>query len=136
MNRTFLKSHAAILSDLTLRYVGHVGTAWGGFTLVEGIGPLFRAISKNKTPLIISEFLDSKGRTYIAVVNNSQTMSTQTELRFRGNKPTVYRVGWEGQENKMDRGDGWEAQQKDDMVTIHPWLAPGQMEIFRVESLV
>jgi hypothetical protein len=31
-------------------------------------------------------------------------------------------------------GDGWEAQQSEDSVTVRPWLAPGQMELYRVAS--
>lgn len=134
VNRTFLKTHAPVLADLTLRFVGHVGTAWGGFTQTDGLGPLTRAVSKNKTPLIVSEFTDAAGRTYVAVVNNSQTTSTQAELRFRSSGPFLYRIGWEGVERKVDRGDGWTPTVKDDTIIIHPWLAPGQMELFRMDS--
>jgi hypothetical protein len=135
INRTFLKSHAALLSELTLKYVGHVGSAWGGFTLVNGMGPLANALSRNKTPLILSEFADAKGRTYIAIVNNSQTACTQVELRFRGQQLSLYRIGWEGREEKVERGDGWSMQIKDGSTTIFPWFSPGQMEIYRLEDL-
>jgi len=132
VNRTFLKTHAERMRHLLLRTVGHVGTAQGGWPLFDGAGLVSRATTANGTPLIVSEFKHTNGADYVMVVNNSQTESDQATVWFRGRKPSVYRVGWMNVETPADRGDGWQAARGEDFVTVRPWLAPGQMELYRL----
>lgn len=100
VNRTFLKSTAEVVSDLTLRKVSHVGIAWGGVPLFDGGGLISRAQSSHDIPLIVSEFTHANGSNYVMVVNNSQSDSTQAEIWVRGDPSEVAPRGLDG------RGDG------------------------------
>jgi hypothetical protein len=133
-NRTFLKTQAAVIQDLDLQKVSHVGRAWGGYPLLDGRDLVIKAASKFGTDLIVSEFRHKNGDDYVAVVNNSQTESTQIDLWIRGRRPRLYRIGWQAQESPVTCGDGWNVEQGEDFVAIHPWLAPGQLELYRVEQ--
>lgn len=130
VNRTFLASQAALFNDLVLRQVRHVGHAWGGYAAFDGVGRVREAHAD--TDLILSEFTDPQGRPYLAVVNNSQTESTQPQLTIRGVRPQLYRVGWRGVEQLQTNVDGWSFQQGEDFVRVRPWLAPGQLELYRI----
>ena len=132
INRSFLKGPAAVVKRLTLQDVRHVGTTYGGVAGFDGSGLVSRA--ESATPLIVSEFRDAKKRDYVMIVNNSQTESTQAAIWVRGERPRLHRVGWRAEEHEVSRGDGWTAMSGADFVTVRPWLAPGQMELYRVES--
>jgi len=127
-NRTFLKWHASTVSQMTLRKVSHVGEAWGGFPLFDGTGHVSRARSAHGTPLIVSEFKHENGSDYVAVVNNSQTENTMAELWVRGRGVRLVRTGWMGEE--VDATD----QSGEDYATAKHWLAPGQMELYRIQT--
>ncbi len=125
VNRTFLKWQAPVLNSLTLRRAHHVSQAWGGYALFAG-SPLVRAAHTHQgVPLIVSEFTDLQGRDYVAVVNNSQTDSANAELTLTGLR--AHRVGWLETESEVTGTHG------EDFVTLTCWLAPGQMELYRVE---
>lgn len=134
--RTFQKTLAPVLMDLDLRSVRHVGRDWGGFPSFNGRDPVFHANSKFGTDLILSDFRHKNGNPYFAVVNNSQTDSTQAEIRIRGRRPQLHRVGWQAKEIPVTCNDDSAALHGEDFVVIHPWLAPGQMELYRIENAV
>jgi len=127
INRTFLKSTAAIVKDLALQKVSHVGKAWGGFPLFDGSGLVSKIQSLNETPLIVSEFRHSNENDYVMVVNNSQTDNTRADLWIKGRKPRLYHVGWRGEESQVVDDQG------NDCAMIQQWLAPGQMELWRLK---
>ena len=57
----------------------------------------------------------------------------KSHLRWHG-KPTVYHVGWNGEGTNEVRAffdDDWP---ENPYKEVGPWLAPGQMELYRVES--
>jgi hypothetical protein len=130
--RAFLDCPAPVLLGCTLERVQHVGTAWGGFPLFDGSGRVAEATADQ--PLILSEFRNADGRPYLAVVNASQTDSTRMSLRIRGNYPTAYRVEWRDSERLVHGTTARNDYQTDDTVIVGGWLAPGQMELFRVEE--
>ena len=80
VNRTFLKWHAPVMRDLTLRRAHHVGESWAGFPPLDGAGAV-RAAEADQ-PLIVSFFADRQGRDYVAVVNNSLTTSTMASAEI------------------------------------------------------
>jgi hypothetical protein len=133
--RTFLKWHAPILLESELVSAWHVGKAWGGWPLFAGAGPVAKAESSNGTPLIVSHFKHSGGADYLAVVNNSQAQSTRATLVVRGVKPNLHRVGWQGLETTLIDSSGNGAEQGPDYIKVGWWLAPGQMELFRIETV-
>lgn len=134
VNRTFLKWHAPVLLELTLENVYHAGDIWGGYPELNDNSRLVQ-YTEGRLPLIISEFKDKQGRDYVAVVNNSQSENDQAVIRWRGT-PNVYHVCWQGREegarqyvyDEADRG------KPTDVIMTGPWLAPGQMELYRVEQ--
>jgi len=132
VNRTFLRWTAPVVKELTLRSVSHAGRAWGGFKLFAGSGRVSRAQSHHGTPLIVSEFRHTSGSEYVMLVNNSQTESTQAEVWMRGSKPVLHRVGWGAAEATAAGGEGWQGAAGEDFTVAHPWLAPGQMELYRI----
>ena len=132
-NRTFLKWHASIVENLELVKVYHIGKSWAGFPSSTQDSELIH-YAGSTTPLILSEFKDPDGRDYVAVVNNSQTDPTKAEIAFKGVKPKVWRIDWGGEE--VDEAtDPYRAQKSGyDFAKVQAWLAPGQMELYRIES--
>ena len=57
----------------------------------------------------------------------------QAEIWVRGDHPKLHHVGWMAEERNPG-GVGWQAVGGEDYVIARPWLAPGQMELYRVES--
>ena len=130
--RTFLKWHAPVLLECTLVRSWHVGKAWGGWPLLDCHGRFAGAWSSTGTPLILSEFKHANGAEYLAVVNNSQKESTFAELRIRGRRPNLAHVGWLGQETTLVDATGRGAEHGEDYLKAQCWLAPGQLEMYRV----
>lgn len=132
--RTFLQWQAPVLQECTLRRVSHFGKGWGGWPMFDGAGRVAKAVSSSETPLIFSEFIHANGAEYLAVVNNSQTESTRAELIVRGRRPNLNHVGWKQVESPLVDADGGGAEHGEDYIKFRCWLAPGQMEIYRVEE--
>jgi len=126
----FQQVHGPLMVTLKLQKVWHVGKAYGGWP--DTIDSDLVKAGQCKNPIIISEFKDPAGRDYVAVVNNSQTASAQAIITWHG-KPTLHVVHGDGQEGpaKMYIDD---ANPTSPVTKTGPWLAPGQMEVYRVES--
>jgi hypothetical protein len=134
VNRTFLKWHAPVLLKSELIRASHVGKAWGGWPRLDGSGLVAEAKSSTGTDLIVSEFRHESGNTYLAFVNGSQTESTLADLIVRGRKPNLHRVGWLCSETPLVDSTGRGVEHGEDYIKTGCWLAPGQMELFRVEG--
>ncbi len=140
--RTFLKWHAPVLMECRLVRAWHVGRQWGGWPAFDGSGLVTKAKSSvfvngvwvPSTPLILSEFKHSGGATYLAVVNNSQTDNTHAELTLADSVTNLYRVDWLGKEEAVVVAAGQDAARRKAPIEVRRWLAPGQMELFRVED--
>jgi hypothetical protein len=77
---------------------------------------------------VVTEWKDAQGRDYVSLVNNSQTEPAHVVLHLRGPKTRAYQVCWLGEERPAacrDRGDA---------VSTFFFTAPGQMELYRLES--
>ncbi|HDZ21502.1 hypothetical protein LCGC14_0124460 [marine sediment metagenome] len=133
--RTFQKWHGPTLMKLTFQKAFFClgGGPTGGYPttidseLVKGV-----RVRDDKFEVLISEFKDADGRDYVAIVNRSLTGSGQAILRWHG-KPKVFHVGWEGKQSEVRAffDDDWP---ENPYLETGPWLAPGQMELYRVES--
>ncbi len=133
--RRFQKTFAPTLLKLDWQRAYHVGgPRLGGYPntidseLVKGVRPR----TAQKYSLLVSEFKDSDGRDYVAVLNNSRDKFGQTVITWHG-QPTVYHVGWNAEEPKARKYFDHEWPENPAMET-GPWLSPGQMELYRVES--
>ena len=134
--RTFQKWHGPTLMKLTFQKAFFLlgGGPTGGYPttidseLVKGV-----RVRDDKFEVLISEFKDADGRDYVAIVNRSLTGSGQAIIRWHG-KPKVFCVGWEGEGKGEVRAffdDDWP---ENPHLETGPWLAPGQMELYRIES--
>jgi hypothetical protein len=132
--RTFLRWHAPVLLDCALMRSCHVGKHWGGWPKFDGRDRVAEARSSTGTPLILSEFRHTNGAEYLAVVNNSQKESTQAELTIRGCCPRLHRVGWLSTETDLIDSTGSGPEHGADHIKLRCWLAPGQMELYRVSE--
>ena len=141
---SFLKGPAATIMDLTLRRVHHLGKVWGGVEALDtSAGPVGRVTAAwmgqgtpanpefrtTAAPLIVSQFTDSRGRDHIMLVNNSLQHNAWAFCSIRCLQATIVKIGWQGREPIVARSEG-----DKDTVTIDHWLAPGQMELFRVDE--
>jgi len=124
--RTFLNTHAPMMRQLSLKRVSHVGQVWGGWQEFDGTGRVIHVGPSHGVPVIVSEFEGPDGAAYVALVNSSQRDCTQCEVQVRGDHPELFRVGWEGKEQAVQSSSG------NDFVYTWAWLAPGQMELYRV----
>ncbi len=133
--KRFLNQHAGLLSTLTLDRAYHMGKTYGGFRAFEkGVDPLVSDLtSTDYVPLMLSVFKDADGREYCCVVNLSQTKNTQFKLHIPGEGTRAYRYDFGGgvplvqaRQDSSYRVGGGE-------IVIGSWLAPGQMEIYRIE---
>jgi hypothetical protein len=118
--------------------VHHVGRSWAGFPPLDGTGPVRSASAEQ--PLIVSIFTDPQGREYAAVVNNSQTASTQAEVAFAPGLEAHYvnfrysdaqYALWAQTDTAARRG---RIPLGVDGARIKLWLAPGQMELFALHG--
>lgn len=133
--RRFQGQHADLLSQLTLDRIYHVGRAYGGYRLFEKqVDPLVQDLeSSDHAPMILSVFRDGEGKEYCCVVNMSQKVNTFFTLSLKGEATKAYRYDFGGgvvqvaaqQDSAFSVGGG--------VISIGSWLAPGQMEIYRVE---
>jgi len=132
--RRFHKTVASTLLALDFQRAYHIGgPPLGGYPNTVDSELVKRVdVREAKFPVLVSEFSDSYGRDYVALVNNSREGYGQARITWHGN-PNVYKIGWEGQEEPARR---WvnDSDSQDTSVITAPWLAPGQMELYRVES--
>lgn len=133
VNRTFLKTHGPVMTQLKFQRCFHVGQAFGGYPdtidseLVKGV-----RVREGDFPVIVSEFKDPAGRDYVAIVNNSHAGTGQAVITWHGD-PKVYQVGWEDTEHLTRTYlDDDDPENKANMTA--PWLAPGQMEVYRIHD--
>lgn len=134
VNRTFLKMTAPVIQDLELKRVSHFKKSWGGVKKFDGKSGRVNEIVC-ETPLIISEFIHKNSNDeYVMVVNNSVTDNCQPSIKISRKNIKLYHIRWEQREDPMEPGRKNFAIIKKNSITIKPWLAPGQMELYKIEN--
>jgi hypothetical protein len=85
-------------------------------------------------PVIVSVYAHENGATYVSVVNNSvkESMSIQTKLK---GEHRVWRVDFGPKESELVHTKWGDSSfiAENGATIIGTWLAPGQMELYRVE---
>jgi hypothetical protein len=129
-NRLFCNSVGPRLAQLDFQRAWFVGETYGGWPGDKIDSRLVKG-AQAKYPVILSEFKDAAGNNYLCVVNNSQTVSGQAVVTVQG-KPKLHRVGWESKDSEARL---WfdDANPSNPATIVGPWLAPGQMELYRLE---
>ena len=74
----------------------------------------------------MSRFKDKQGRPWLVLVNNSTVKSVNPVVTLHGAGTQAFQMNWEQQEV------GAGVVNKEGCVVISHWLAPGQMEAFRI----
>jgi len=131
VNRTFQKMHGPTLTQLKFQKTFHVHKAYGGYP-----GTVDSEIIKSAEgdfPFILTEFKDREGRDYVAVVNNTHETNGQARITWHG-QPTIHRIGWESKEAVDVMHKGRSKDPDHPIIRSGPWLAPGQMELYRVDA--
>lgn len=160
VQRSFQKQFGALFAQLEHEETYHCGHAYGGYPLLERKShPLLNEVTcDHKLPSMVSFFHLEDGTKYMAIVNTSQTESGRFHCYFKPKVKELYRVCYTGQdtasnssfyENKkyhdmeMEWGgievncaknDVCNNYKVDENGMIHnaSWLAPGQMDVFRL----
>ena len=138
IQRNFHQEYGELMMSLRLKECWHVVKAYGGYRLFpENTHPLLRRVfSDHRVPGIVSFFADDAGREYIALVNNSQTESDLFKLAVAPDAGRVLNVRKNGRQEQDMKRFHHDAFYRESDVEIQAgvWLAPGQMEIFRIEK--
>jgi hypothetical protein len=112
------------LLDTAAGPVGRVTAAW--VTQGTPANPEFRT---EEAPLIISQFRDQQGRDFVMLVNNSFHLNAWAFCSILCEKANIVKIGWQGQDQTVAHNDGDKPA-----ATVNHWLAPGQMELFRIDE--
>ena len=137
IQRNFHDEYGELMMSLSLKDCWHIVKAYGGYRLFpENTHPLVRRVfSDHHVPGIVSFFEDAEGREYIALTNSSQTESDLFKMAFDPSVRHIYNLRKNGADAKDMKDFHHDAYYRDFGAEVQAgvWLAPGQMEIFRIE---
>jgi len=128
-NKGFAKRYGRLFLDLQLQKAMQWPEPIAGCDPFEPDDLIKDVSADGKRPIIVSRFADKQSRPWVAVVNNSTDESTQAVLTFAGADTKVFMMNWENQEG------GVGTEKAEGAVMVRHWLAPGQMEVYRVEPV-
>ena len=128
--RSFQKMHGATMMKLKYQRSFFLGQRYGGFPYTID-SELVKDV-KAEFPVLVSEFVDDEGRDYVGVMNNTREGLGQAVITWH-DQPEVFQVGWEGVETVATNYFDDDNPANPAKMT-GPWLAPGQMELYRVDS--
>ena len=136
--RRFQDEHGQLLMDLRFKSAYHVYKAYGDYPLFaeRETHPVLRRItSEHQVPAMVSFFTDPTGREYVVLVNNSPFESDLFKL-WLDPGVRIYNLRQNGAERRdmaLWHHDAYWYESPDEK-RAGVWLAPGQMEIFCIES--
>ena len=159
VQRSFQQQFGGLFPLLTHDETLHALRNFGGYPLLAyNAHPIIKNITcDNSLPALVSLFHADDGTRYLVLVNNSQTQSgyfhlylqprvqemyrvafsmfdTRTNSAFGGGCHQVRQTPWGGAEVNCKYNDVCNAFRKEEDGTVHngAWLAPGQMEVYRL----
>lgn len=160
VQRSFQHQFGSLFTKLEHDETLHCGRAYGGYPLLKRkTHPLINeVVCEQKLPCMVSFFHLKDGTKYMAIVNTSQTESGRFRCYFNPVVKELYRVcylgqniaaastfhhnssypdietDWGGVEVNCAKNDVCNHFKVDENGMIHnrAWLAPGQMEVFRL----
>ena len=125
INKGFVKRYGRLFLDLTFEKAMQWPEAVSGCGLFEP-DDLIKEVSTGKYPVIISRFSDKQGRPWLVLVNNSTEESADPVIALNGAGTQAFQMNWDQKET------GESVEKREDCVRISHWLAPGQMEVYRI----
>ncbi|HOZ49508.1 MAG TPA: hypothetical protein PLO37_24485 [Candidatus Hydrogenedentes bacterium] len=126
-NRLFLKRFGRLFLDLRFEKAMQWPEPVEGCLPFQADDILREVRTDGNRALIVSRFVDKDSRPWVVMVNNSTEESTHATLVLEGADTKVHTVNWDAREQPAD------VQRGEDCVNVSHWLAPGQMEVYRVE---
>ena len=135
--RLFHKTYGPLMMRLTHKDSWHLGKVYGGWNeWHEGVHPYaINFISNHNLDGVFSRFTDDEGNEYVAILNNDQRESGMFHLIFDPSVKRLWRTCFGGVEHDVAT-DHWDANYRINEhgnIISGTWLAPGQMEIYRLE---
>ena len=127
VNKGFIKRYGRLFLDLELVKPMQWPEPVEGCLPFEPDDLLQDVTSSGNCPVIVSRFVDKEGRPWVALVNNTTDRNTHATLTFHGAATRAYQLNWDNSE--VPAG----VRQHEDSASVSHWLAPGQMEVYRVE---
>lgn len=136
--RLFHKTYASLMMRLTHRASWHLGRVYGGWAeWKEGSHAFVKQFTSDQgLDGVISRFTDENGNEYVAILNNDQKESGMFRIVLEPSVKRLWRVCFGGVEHDVAT-DHWDAYYRiddDGNINSGTWLAPGQMEIYRLET--
>lgn len=131
-NRAFLKKFGALMLELTPEKPAFTSKAYGGAGLFEPDGIMTAAKGSKGYPLLISRFSGPEDAKYYAVVNLDRTDSQCAELAFAPGFGVEIKSFSGGFSPVVANADAVGARSEKGG-RVSRWLAPGQMELFKVK---
>lgn len=128
-----MKMHHDTTFFITRRYGGYPAFPDEGYSLVKRVyskDTFFGCYDKDPIPGIVSFFKDEEGYEYVAIMNNSRTEPGDLTLEFDKKIKKAEYVYFNG---KQLNGVSMEEIPGRDCYEAEIWLAPGQMEIIRIQ---
>ena len=129
----FHRTVGSTLAKLTFKKATFIGGTFGGWP-AHLDSELVKAamVFDDHYPIIMSEFKGPAGEDYVAITNNSPDQMGNALITWHG-KPVLHQVSWDGEEftPRVYFDDDWPENPSLQTCTA---LAPGQMELFRIES--
>ncbi|MDQ1257946.1 MAG: hypothetical protein QG656_2554 [Candidatus Hydrogenedentes bacterium] len=126
-NKGFIKRYGRLFLDLTLVKAMQWPEPVAGCLPFEPDGLLREVQTDGNRAIIVSRFTDKQQRPWVVLVNNSTEESTHATLVVEGAQTKAYTLDWNAQEQPAGIETG------EDHIRIPHWLAPGQMEVYRLE---
>lgn len=132
VQKSFHKRYGDLFTRLACTRVRFHGKAYGGGELFSPDGVVSKVVSDGK--VMVSNFVDEKGRRYAMIVNLSMTDNSRVWVTFPGADARAFSLDWGGHEYEGPAYCGDSPQKSDEGLTIHHFLAPGQEAVYRIES--
>lgn len=125
-NKGFIKRYGRLFLDLQLQKAMQWPEPVTGCMPFEPDDLIADVNADGKRALIVSRFIDKENRPWVVMVNNSTEESAHAEITLRGANTRAFQLDWNNHEGETDVEKGT------DSVKAAHWLAPGQMEVYRV----
>ncbi len=133
--RIFAKKFGPTMAGLDHLSTYHFVKSYGGYPIFRhNTDPyVYSVSSEHGLPGMLSFFRGQEGDLYIAMVNTSQKESGVFKVLFQPQVSQVFHLVWDGTEKDVSTcgQDAFYAVQ-DGKILSGTWLAPGQMELFRI----
>jgi hypothetical protein len=126
VNKGFVKRYGRLFLELDLQKAMQWPESLPGCQAFEPDDLISSVSADGKRWLIVSRFLDKQGRPWIALVNNSVRESTLATITLKGAETKAFALNWENEETSVG------VKTVSGGVELEHWLAPGQMEVYRV----